>query len=97
MSTISALCIVTIVSSVSSQFFTGLDLNELIPNYQSRPYYHRDNIVQSSPCPNVFQYTKLNNEIQGLLTVQCEVESKIHLQITLSVAVELFSVSFNTK
>lgn len=110
MSTISALFIVSIVSSVSSQYFNGISFNELIPNrlinvgtsnernYQSRSNYRsnsvQNNRVPSSPCPDLFQYNHLNNEIQGLLSVQIEVQDKVHINFTLSVAVEIFSVSF---
>ena len=95
MLTISALFIVSFVTLVSSQYYTDLGFNELIPNFQSRLYYHHDNnIFPPSPCPGLFQYKNLNNEIQGLLTVQSEVQSKVHMNFTLSVAVELFSVSF---
>lgn len=110
MSTISALVIVSIVSSVLSQYFNVIEFDELIPNrlinfgtsnernYQSQSNDRRINVQNnrfpSSPCPDLFQYNKLNNEIQGLLTVQTEVQDKIHMNFTLSVAVEIFTVSF---
>lgn len=102
MSTISVLFIVSIVSSVRSQFFEIFGNSELIPNRFSnnggniRPNYQDDieyNNIPSSPCPDSFQYQKSNNEIQGLITVHGEVQGTIFIKLNLSVAVELYSVS----
>ena len=108
MSSISALFIVSIVSLVSSQLQTGFRFNDLDNNFGRNNHRNNptrfndnnyDNNVQinnfpSSPCPEIFYYYNFNNEIQGHLTVYGGVVGTIYVNITLSVAVEIFSVSF---
>lgn len=72
------------------------------PTYQTRSNYGSDNSINnvqmnylpSSPCIDLFYYKQFNNEVEGLLNIHGEVVDTIYINITLSVAVELFSVSF---